>query len=165
MASRTIFDPFTCLKIAPLVSSTATLWFAQDQHFFLSLFTNPEIREEADDILPRWFEPFFYNGLPRVLVPITVTASACLANLRMSGDSLRSKGAFAWYAAGAVCAIGHLTYVPWVAPPIENIVKQKTVGRNVEELSIWLKVNALRMMTTDLGAWVCCLIAVVRTFS
>lgn len=85
---------------------------------------------------------------------------------------LRQRGSLAWYAAAGLVAVAHLTYIPAVAWRIEAMTKgdlpeekRKVKTSNVELQKGWLKVNLVRMMTTDLGAWICAWVAVIKTFS
>ncbi|KAH9886778.1 hypothetical protein F4778DRAFT_438694 [Xylariomycetidae sp. FL2044] len=169
MASRKFFDPAVLLALTPVVSSTCSLLFAHDQHFFLTLLTKPDIRAPSNALLPSYFRAFFAPGLVRVLgfLGVTVGSSAALLLLlrtSSAGPLLRGRGAFAWYAAGASFAAGHLLFVPLVAPRIRAICEDQG-GENVNVLKSWLFYNAARGCTVDLAAWVCCLVAAAKTFS
>ncbi|TEA09888.1 hypothetical protein C8034_v011549 [Colletotrichum sidae] len=48
----------TTLRLAPLLSSTCTLLFAHDQHFFLTLFNRPETRKQSTNLVPTYFRLF-----------------------------------------------------------------------------------------------------------
>lgn len=165
MASRAFFDPLTLLRLVPAISSTASLTLAWDQHWMLRIFTLPELELDSNLYLPKWFHAFFRAGLPSVLAFLSVTMTTATLNLRSESLLLKRRGSYYWYAAGAALAAGHLLFVPAVAPRIQAIVEDETKEKSVEELRRWLRVNGIRGLTTDLGAWVCCLVAVVRTFS
>ncbi|EGZ69392.1 hypothetical protein NEUTE2DRAFT_131784 [Neurospora tetrasperma FGSC 2509] len=165
MASRAFFDPLTLLRLAPAISSTASLTLAWDQHWMLRIFTLPELELDSNLYLPKWFHAFFRAGLPSVLAFLSVTMTTATLNLRSESLLLKRRGSYYWYAAGAVLAAGHLLFVPAVAPRIQAIVEDETKEKSVGELRRWLRVNGIRGLTTDLGAWVCCVVAVVRTFS
>lgn len=90
-------------------------------------------------------------------------------------ELLRKKGALPWYIATAALAVAHLVFVPFVAPAIKYIMedeggrsRERKVAepgnRNVDMQKRWLGYNMMRLMTTDLGAWVCCAVAVMKTF-
>lgn len=111
MASGLFVDPATLLRLAPLISSTCTLWFAWDQRVTYSTFTHPDLRAESAAILPLWWRKVFeLHDVERVLFPITVTAVASVVNIRRHGGLLRSKGSWAWYAAGAALAVGQYVF-------------------------------------------------------
>lgn len=166
MASGLFVDPAALLRLTPLISSTCTLWFAWDQHVTYSTFAHPDLEEQSNAILPLWWQKVFEaHDVERVLLPIAVTAATCLANLRAHGALLRARGSWAWYAAGAVLAVGHVAFVPGVAWKIKAIMEDGGTGRAVEEQRRWLRVHAVRSLTVDLGAWVACLVGVLKTVS
>lgn len=163
-ASRTFIEPLTLLRLAPVISTTASLILAWDQHWMLSVFTLPSLKRDSAQYLPKWFSAFFRSGLPSVLGFLSVTMATATLNLRAESLLLKQRGSYYWYAAGAALAAGHLLFVPAVAPRIQAIVEDETKGNSVGELRRWLRVNAIRGLTVDLGAWVCCVVAAVRTF-
>lgn len=66
-------------------------------------------------------------------------------------------------------------YAPFVAPAIKYILddeggrsKERKLAepgnRNVDMQKQWLWYNMVRLLTTDLGAWVCCAVGVMKTF-
>lgn len=77
--SLNTFNPLTALAIAPLVSSTCTLWYAFDQHHFLSIFTMRP-GDELEKVIPEYFTRFFAAGLPRVLVLLGTTCLSVAGN-------------------------------------------------------------------------------------
>ncbi|KAK3391423.1 hypothetical protein B0T20DRAFT_78780 [Sordaria brevicollis] len=164
MASRQFFEPLTLLRLAPIISSTASLTLAWDQHWMLRIFTLSNIENESQRYLPKWFAAFFRAGLSSVLGFLSVTMATSILNLRVNSLLLQQRGSHYWYAAGAALAVGHLLFVPAVAPRIQAIVEdEEGKGKSVGELRRWLRVNAIRGLTTDLGAWVCCVVAAVKT--
>ncbi|KXH33022.1 hypothetical protein CSIM01_05157 [Colletotrichum simmondsii] len=154
MASGQFFDPLVALRVAPLVSSTCTLLFAWDQHFFLSLFNDTsELRKKSAPMLKPYFNTFFSRGVFFVLGFIAVSTSTGIANLYTQPAALRSQGTYWWYAAGAAMSAGHLLYVPAVAPHVKALAEAKDDDDVNGILDEWLKANWLRMVTVDLGAW------------
>ncbi|KAK0383541.1 hypothetical protein NLU13_9452 [Sarocladium strictum] len=169
MASGAFSNPKTLLYVAPVVSTTCTLLYARDQDFFLSLFSEKSVPAEHQGhiqaILPSHFARFFHRGIYGVVGFIGATTW-------LSGGSAYSLGrghaAFGWYMGAATLAVGHLAYVPWIAPRVKKIVETtdgEGEGAVVDVLREWLGLNYLRMWTTDLGAWVCCLVAVGKTLT
>lgn len=168
MASGAFLNYKTLLYVAPVVSSTCTLLFARDQDFFLSLFTDKDVppshRNLINTILPNHFARFFRKGIYGVITFIGATTWLAGGSAYSVG---RGHAAFGWYVGAATLAVGHLGYVPWVAPRVKKVVdgKEEEGDDNAEGLRAWLGVNAVRMWTTDLGAWVCCMAAVMKTLA
>ena len=177
MASGAFVDPKALLLVTPLVSSTVTFWFAGDQDFFLGLFT--EVAKDnktsiaggagknktlSDAILPAYFAPFFYRGLPRVIGPLSVTTWASIGCTYFHRGLLQRTGSLWWYAGAAALATAHLAYTPLVAWRINSILEDEgKEGRtNVDILREWLRVNWARWWTTDVGAWACAIVAVAK---
>lgn len=166
MASGLFVDPTTLLRLTPLISSTCTLWFAWDQRVMYSTFTHPDLRNESSAILPLWWRKVLdLHEIERVLLPVTITTVASIVNIRKHGALLRAKGSWAWYAAGAALAVGHVAYVPGVMYKIQAMIEDNGKGEAVEQQRRWLRVHNVRTLTVDLGAWLACLIAVARTVS
>ncbi|KAF4120575.1 hypothetical protein GMORB2_3013 [Geosmithia morbida] len=182
------------LLVAPLVSSTASLLFAWDQHLFLSLLAHPTIAEPVtagpephagtNALLPPYFRRFFRRGLGRVVTFLAVTTWSSLGAVHHFGPLLRSKGSLGWYVGAASLAVGHLLFVPAVAYPIKSISENEGGGvevpvedaaqkdaagggglSNIDHLNRWLRVNLVRTLTTDTGAWICAVTAVTKTFT
>ncbi|KAL2207673.1 hypothetical protein CC79DRAFT_1321728 [Sarocladium strictum] len=165
MASGTFSDPRTMLFVAPVVSTTCTLLFARDQDFFLSLFTEKNVpashQSHINTILPNHYSRFFRKGIYGVVGFIGATAWLSSGSAYRLG---REHAAFKWYAGAAALAVGHLGFVPWIAPRVQKLAEgEEGKQENVEVLREWLGLNYLRMWTTDLGAWACALVAVMKT--
>lgn len=169
MASGTFFNPKTALLAAPLVSSTCTLWFASDQDFFLKMLIHKDFNEDKESIITSYMRIFFPTGLPSVIAPLAVTFWTSLAAMRVARPLLQARGSLGWYVGAATLAMGHLAWVPAVAWKLKTMVgegKAEEEGTtNTEVLRAWLRVNWWRMVTTDLPAWLCCVVAVTKTLS
>ncbi|KAF3769764.1 hypothetical protein M406DRAFT_248376 [Cryphonectria parasitica EP155] len=166
MASGLFVDPATLLRLTPLISSTCTLWFAWDQRVMYGTFAHRDLEEQSKAILPLWWKKVLeIHDIERVLFPLTVTSVTSIINIRKYGSLLRAKGSWAWYAAGAALAVGHLAFVPGVVYKIKAMIDDNGKGEAVEQQRRWLTVHTLRTLTVDLGAWVACVIAVARTVS
>ena len=164
MASGLFFDPLVALRAAPLVSSTCTLLYAWDQHLFLSNFNLPETRVQSKPVISPYFKAFFRRAIWQVLGFITVTASTSVLNLYTARPSLKSHGSASWYTAGAVLSVGHLLFVPIIAPKVQGLVEYTKEDSN-DVLDRWLSINAIRSLTVDLAAWVACVVAVGKTLA
>ncbi|KAK2010247.1 hypothetical protein LZ32DRAFT_385680 [Colletotrichum eremochloae] len=164
MASRLIFDPMVALRVAPLVSSTCTLLYARDQHFFLGLFNRtPESRRKSAPMLKSYFDAFFRRGVWVVLGFIAVSVTTATTNLYVQSEALRATSASRWYAVGATMSAGHLAYVPLVAPHVKALMEAEGEEDINGILDSWLGVNWWRMVTVDFGAWLAFGVAVATT--
>ncbi|KAI1635702.1 putative integral membrane protein [Biscogniauxia mediterranea] len=151
------------LPLVPVISTTCSLWFAWDQYEFLTLFRKPDLQPLSNKLLPSYFTSFFNRGAPRVLGLLSTTVLSCGAILRYSpGTILHDRGAFSWYVAGLSFALGHQIYVPFILPSIRAL-RGDAKERNVAELESWLRVHTWRSLTVDLAAWICCLVATLKS--
>ncbi|KYK61572.1 hypothetical protein DCS_02714 [Drechmeria coniospora] len=157
----------TALLLAPLTSSTATLVCAWDQHVFHSALTRPETQPHAEAILPSFWRTLLPTGLPQVVAQLGATACTSTVALCLHGDLLRRRSAHGWYVAAATLAVAHLAYGPLVARSIKRVLDdERREGRsNVAVERVWVDVNLLRMLTTDLAAWACALVAVTKALT
>ncbi|KAG2416105.1 hypothetical protein HFD88_007297 [Aspergillus terreus] len=165
MASRVIFDPLIALRLAPLVSSTCSLWFAWDQNLFFGNFLHPAIRTASDRFLPTYFQTFFRSGVTWVLVLLGLSLSTAGTNIVMDQTSLAQSQSLRWYAAGAAFTAGHALYAPIVVPIVRAISENRSKGHSTHDLQRWLWWNALQMVTVDLAAWVCFGVGAIRALN
>lgn len=158
--SLTSFSPLSALAIAPLVSSTCTLWYAFDQHHFLSILTtHPD--DKFEDVIPDYFRRFFAAGLPRVLGLLGTTCLSVAGNYVYRYDSLLVNRSLKWYLAGAALAVSHLSFTPLVLPHIQRLQRRGWPFRIATYvLSEWLYWHNFRTYTVDLAAWLCFAVAV-----
>ncbi|CAH0059006.1 unnamed protein product [Clonostachys solani] len=174
MASQLLSPRATTLLLtAPLISSSCSLWFSLDQHIFFSSLVRPNVRG-ADETLPPYFANTFWANLWKVVGLLGVTTWSSVGAIYLARPLLRARGSLPWYAATAALATGHLLFVPLVAPSVAAIIEdrgrqapegQKKGKSNSDYMRDWLGVNLVRMVTTDLGAWVCAVVAVTTTFT
>ncbi|RDA87854.1 hypothetical protein CP532_2949 [Ophiocordyceps camponoti-leonardi (nom. inval.)] len=154
------------LRTIPLISSTCSLLYGWDQHFFLSLLNNPdENRRLSRALLPSYFAPFFRRGLPFVLSAVAVSFGSGIANFFVVGrssssSSSSSASSLRCYLLGSLLAASHLLYVPFIAPSCSRLLSREAPDPNAD-LDDWLSVNALRSLTVDLGAWLAFVVATV----
>ncbi|KAG6009385.1 hypothetical protein E4U21_002695 [Claviceps maximensis] len=178
MASAALFslDSRKALLLAPLVTSSCSLLYAWDQHLFLSHLTHPELCHRSNVILPTYWRVMFPWGIMQVVSLLGATTWASIGAIVRHRSLLQRRGSLLWYAGAAGLAVGHLLFAPLVAPLIKYMMddeggrplerKRADPGiRNVEAQQQWLDYNMTRLLTTDLGAWVCCAVAVGKTFS
>lgn len=169
MASRQFLDPATLLRVAPLVTSTVALQFSVDQYLFLDNLRAVRVRGQpgaADRAIPSYFRAFFRKGLPLLLGTYSLTIAAGACNAFLLGGS--------WYKGGTALALAHFAFVPAVMWKVEGLAREDdgenggdagagTEGRASRLLAGWLNVHALRSLTVDLPAWLCFLVAAVKT--
>ncbi|KAK4443101.1 hypothetical protein QBC34DRAFT_213533 [Podospora aff. communis PSN243] len=162
MASGIFSNPnyTTALRLAPLITSSATVTFVGNQQWIFELFTRPElVAQGSKTFLPPWFSKAFCIGMPKVVGLVTFTAIGAVLNLHSS-----PRGAQRWYAAGAVLSAAHLLFVPALVGRAKGVVEDtEEEGRCLGEMKGWLRVNAVRASTVDVGAWICCLVAAVKS--
>ncbi|RGP79955.1 hypothetical protein FLONG3_1899 [Fusarium longipes] len=169
MASGAFFNPRVLLLTAPLVSSSISLWFARDQTFFLTLLTKAPIeRKKANEIIPGYITNFYNSGIWTVLTFLGITVTTSIANIWSDRALLESRGSLFWYGWSAALALGHLGYAPAVAWKLKALWEDNCAVEgtdNVGMLERWVTVNNTRMFTTDLGAWICAVVAVSKTLT
>ncbi|PYI32196.1 hypothetical protein BP00DRAFT_342185 [Aspergillus indologenus CBS 114.80] len=165
MASRVFSGPLIALRLAPLVSSTCSLWFAWDQNLFLRTFVHPANRAASDRSLPTYFRTFFRSGVTWVLVLLGFSLATAGMNIVTDRASLAQRQSLRWYVAGAALTAGHTLYAPVVAPIVRAISEDHSKGHSTRDLERWLWWNFLRMVTVDLGAWVCFGVGAIQTLN
>ncbi|KAM5342386.1 hypothetical protein ACJ41O_013352 [Fusarium nematophilum] len=169
MASGAFFNPRTLFLVTPLVSSTCTLWYAWDQDFFLKIFTRPPVdHRRANEMLPSYITGFFGTGPWAVVNLIGVTFWSSLAIIRLERPLLQSRLSTSWYAWSAALAFGHILFVPAVAWKLRALWEDNCEAEGTDSVGMmrrWLDVNMTRMLTVDIGAWLCAAVAVSRTLS
>ncbi|PHH60911.1 hypothetical protein CDD81_1022 [Ophiocordyceps australis] len=161
MASGAFFDVKTALLMAPLLSSTASLVYAWDQHLLTRPLTRPEAQPYGNMVLPAYWRVMLPRGVAQVLCLLGLTAGTAAAALVGNGQLVAARHAAGWYMGAAALAVGHLGFVPLVAPCIRKMAQEETHD-NVELQRQWLRINLVRTLTTDFGAWACAFVAVCR---
>ncbi|PYH90721.1 putative integral membrane protein [Aspergillus ellipticus CBS 707.79] len=155
MASGLILDPYTLLRVAPLASSTASLVHANCERIFNSAFLQPSLRTRSDAVLPQWFNNVFHRAVGVVLTLNLTSLSTAIANIYLAPNPRPwpvSRTTFYWV--GLVGAIGHLLFVPLVAPPIQRMVEDTKGEKEASnEMETWLSIHRVRMLVADLPAW------------
>ncbi|KAK2755067.1 hypothetical protein FQN54_006595 [Arachnomyces sp. PD_36] len=163
MASGAFFDPLRFLRIAPLITSTGSLVYATSELLHNSAFLQPAIRKKSDTVLPGWYSFVFNRGVGIVLFFNLSTTSATIANLWLGGRGSVTSLSSKLYWAGLAFAVGHLAFVPWVAAPVDAIVRGGSAEGATSDMSRWLGVHKIRMAVADFPAWVSFLGAVMMS--
>lgn len=178
------------MRIAPLLTTTATLHYAWDEHYFLSIFlskllqspkpsiTGSETKIKAitpqpsiNSFIPRYFAGFFSGtgGLVFLLGTNAITIVTAGLNLHrrpFPSDPTR------WYlyAGGLVFTLAHFWCMPLVMWRVNALLEmahetEKTEGVDGGEASRelwgWLKGHYIRTFLTDIPGWLCFLGAVI----
>lgn len=160
MASGLFFDPIHLLHVAPLASSTGTIAYAIGEYISNTALTRPEIRTQSDQILPKLFSEVFNRGVWVVLGFNLTTISTSLATILLERGAATPSVNTKLYTAGLAAAIGHLIFVPFVAPPVQRIVENRSEGGATQDMKKWLGFHRLRLMLADLPAWLSFIAAV-----
>ena len=166
MASGLFFDPLVALRALPLVSSTCTLLYARDQHFFLGTLHRPDLRTKSRPLVSPYFAATFYRGVTFVVGLLAVTTWSSVANLYVHRPALHARQSFRWYVASAVLSASHLLFVPWIANSCKNLVfpnPDREGDDAAQALDEWLWINWARMLTVDFAAWAVTAVAVTKT--
>ncbi|KAI9839500.1 MAG: hypothetical protein M1819_002125 [Sarea resinae] len=183
MASGAFTDPRKLLRLAPIITTTASLYYAWDQHFFLTVFTQPPLcttlAPTTHQVLPAYFTNFFNTGIFFILGINAATITTAITNLFVDRRALNDAGSLKWYAAGLALTMAHFAFVPAITGPVGNLVAlEKSRKESAEKgerepeeagktsmayLHQWLKIHRVRALTVDLAGWTSFLIAVLKT--
>lgn len=162
MASRQFFDPVVLLRIAPLVTSSATLSYCWAQNVFISIFTRERNREKSNTLLPTYVEDWFYGYTGQLIAAYTTTILTAGVNCYHHRQIFAAANSAKWYAAGAIFSAAHFAFIPAVAWKFTAIINDETKGHSVRVLDDWLKVHRIRSLTVDIVSWGCILMGVLR---
>ncbi|KAG9841863.1 hypothetical protein KCU98_g9362, partial [Aureobasidium melanogenum] len=162
MASRQFIDPVVLLRIAPLITSSATLSYCWAQNVFISIFTRQRNREKSNTLLPTYIEDWFYGYTGQLIAAYTTTILTAGANCFFHRQIFAASNPAKWYAVGAVFSAAHFAFVPAVAWKFTTIINDETKGNSVRVLDDWLKVHRIRSLTVDIISWGCILLGVLR---
>ena len=163
MASGQFFDPVVLLRIAPLVTSSASLSYCWAQNVFISIFTRSRNREMSNPLLPTYIEDWFHGYTGQLFATYTTTVLTASANLYYHRQILAASGSAVWYAAGAIFGAAHFAFIPAVAWKFTTIINDETKGHSVSVLDEWLRVHRFRSLTVDVLSWGCILIGVLKS--
>lgn len=159
MASGLFVDPTTLLRIAPLVTSSAAVWFCYDQHMYFGTFLHHDVRPKANDVLPAFWNAHIGRGLASIVGVYSLSCATGLANA-LSKVKIRPAPGARWYLAGACFSAAHFLFGPWVAELIRAMVYD---GNAVESQAKWLRVHLARTFIVDIPGWFCFGLAVLHS--
>ncbi|KAF2741949.1 hypothetical protein M011DRAFT_472607 [Sporormia fimetaria CBS 119925] len=150
-------------RLLPVISSLITLMFALDEHIFLGTWTHPELRERANADLPAWFQKWGRRGRWIILLGYPANYLLAIANLLIARNELYAAGASKWYALGLLFSIGHIAiYANGALKLLADIRNDIPKGNSTHSMSVWLRMNWIRALTTDLPAFVCFVVAALK---
>jgi len=145
------------LRLAPLIGTTAALWFSIDIQLFLRTFEELSDRQAANAVVPAYFKASFHKGavVGRPLyLAILVTG---LANV-----FVQPTDAWVWYAAGAAAGFVPFAFANRLLASIKRIEDGEGKGNSVGDLDVMLRVHAIRTALGNLPMWACMLIATLK---
>lgn len=158
MASKTIFDPITLLRLTPTITSSFSLWYCVDQYLFFNNFTTPANRQKGSEVLPQYWKSLLGPGLTVIFSLYGITIGSAVANLYVGPAASSSR----FYGMGACFAAAHFAFVPLVSGIIKAIVEDDSKGQSWKDQKKWLKVHAIRSVVVDLPGWLCFLTAALQ---
>jgi len=186
-ASTSPFTPsLLTLHLIPLLSSTAALMFAFDQHFFLStIMSSPQISpSHTARILPTYFNILSRQHLPRMLALNTITLGCSLWTLhgywRANATPRRLKqlsGPIYCMIGGVVFLLGHSAFSALLEPLVGRIAERDDGGldnlseykdRAQEGVAVlmnareWLSGHTRRLILADVPSWLCFLFGALQ---
>jgi hypothetical protein len=151
------------LRLLPLLTSSWVLAFAYDEHIFLGTWTRPEYKQVANIHLPAWFQLWGRRGRWTILLGYPSNYLLAILNLLVARSNLYAIGATKWYALGLLFSFGHIAIFGKTAIGLlADIKNDRPKGNSTHSMEVWLKMNMIRAFTTDLPAWLCFAIAVVK---
>lgn len=109
MASNAFFDPITLLRVAPLVSSTATCWFSVDLFIFLGTFLDPAHHKKANEVVPSYFKVMLSATMLPVMTLHSITIGTGISNAWG-----RPTEGWRWYTAGTALVFFHMAFGPMI---------------------------------------------------
>ncbi|TVY89103.1 hypothetical protein LAWI1_G008380 [Lachnellula willkommii] len=139
------------LRLLPVLSTTITLMFAVDEHIFLGT----------------WMHPSFLLASPRrwvIKLGYPSNYILGLLNLVVARDQLHTAGSRKWYVLGLLFSVGHVAiYARRALKLLAEIENDVPKGNSTYSMGIWLKMNWVRAVTTDLPALLCFVVAALKT--
>ncbi|KAF5694782.1 hypothetical protein FDENT_910 [Fusarium denticulatum] len=150
--------PTKLLRLLPVISSNVSLQFAYDEYAFLSCWTMPKYRAQANELLPIWFTNWGPWGTKVVFGSFTLSLASGIANAVTSG----ARSVFLFYLAGTLFAAGHLLiYGPKAIDLLARIRRNDANASSTASLELWLEMHLTRSLVVDLPAVGCFIAALL----
>lgn len=152
------------LRLLPVLSSTVTLMFAVDEHIFLGTWMHPAFRDRANAHLPAWFYHWGRRGRWIIILGYQANYSLALLNILLYRGQLHAAGSEKWYWLGLMFSVGHIAiFARGALKLLAEIKGDVPKGNSTYSMGVWLTMNWIRALTTDLPAWVCFIVAALKT--
>jgi len=161
MSMLSSFDPMKLLRLAPLITSTASLMYGHDQHLFFSAFLHDSYRLEANKFLPSWFKICLKRAILPILTLYPLSITLATTNIYLSDQG--SSDARVWYWSGLVFTIGHFLFGKKAARLLIAIENDQSGGNSTKDMREWLDMNFTRTLTVDLLGWLSFLMAAMAS--
>ncbi|KAL6713689.1 hypothetical protein ACLMJK_009154 [Lecanora helva] len=151
----------TLLRLAPLITSTASLTYAHDTNLFFRIFLSPTYSPpEANLILPPWFKTYMKRGVVPIITLYPLSLISAGANIYFT-EASRAGAAAMWYGLGFGFTVGHFLFARWAVRLLVAVAGDESKGKCTEDLREWLGMHLWRSLSVDGPGWVCFLMAAV----
>jgi hypothetical protein len=145
--------PTKILRLLPVISSIVSLQFAYDEYAFLSCWTMPQYRAQANELLPLWFTNWGPWGTKVVFESFTLSLASGIANVVTSWNG---RSFVLFYVAGTLLAAGHLlVFGPRAIDLLAKIRRNDGNASSTASLELWLEMHLTRSLVLDLPAVGC----------
>ncbi|KAF7928649.1 uncharacterized protein EAE98_005705 [Botrytis deweyae] len=143
------------LRLLPVLTSTAVLMFAVDEHIFLGTWMAPTFRERANVHLPSWFQLWGRRGRWVILLGYPGTYVLGMLNLLVARPRLKVAGVEKWYAMGLLFSVAHIAIFGKRARKLLADIKGNVPrGNSTRSMGAWLRMHTIRTFMTDVPALV-----------
>lgn len=149
------------LRLLPVISSTATLQFAVDEHLIFGTWMGPSLRQNANTTLPAWWTRGGLRWQWVLIFGYPLNYLFGVLNLVSRYDQLQATGSSRWYALGLMFSVGHMLFLKMALERIADIEEGTPKNNVTVSMGRWLQMNWVRALVTDLPAWVCWTVAAV----
>ncbi|KAG4272752.1 hypothetical protein FPRO04_10267 [Fusarium proliferatum] len=148
--------PAKLLRLLPVISSIVSLQFAYDEYAFLSCWTIPQYRVQANELLPLWFTNWGPWGTKVVFGSFTLSLASGIGNAATSWNGTGARSIVLFYLAGTLFAASHLLiFGPKAIDLLAKIRRNDVTASSTASLELWLEMHLTRSLVVDLPAVVC----------
>ncbi|KAI0530235.1 hypothetical protein GGR58DRAFT_524887 [Xylaria digitata] len=150
------------LRIAPLLASTACVTYTGAEDLYLRPFGNfrPDLRAEANRIIPEYKDRWFPPSLAVILTFYPLAICTAIANVLVKGNlevlggpGVDQQFANCFYLAGALFSALHFAFGPRDLAILKRMnEKEKDNGKAMAD---WVRMNLVRGMIAEFPSWLC----------
>ncbi|KAF4634782.1 hypothetical protein G7Y89_g3307 [Cudoniella acicularis] len=152
------------LRLLPVLTSTILLMFALDEHIFLGTWMEPTFRDRANAHLPVWFQHWGRRSRYVIILGYPGTYVLAVLNLIIGRNEMVAVGGDKWYWLGLMFSAAHIVFYARKALKLLAEIKADIPkGNPTYSMGVWLKMNWTRALLTDLPAWICFIVAALKT--